>query len=346
MEIVATIGPLSTNYSTIKSIIEAGANLLRFNFALGSTEEMIERVDVAKKVISDHNYNNVKILADLPGCKIRVCDFIEGKLHINKKNKYIFKSCFELTSCKEFIPINYPNIGKCVSLDQLLIIGDGEIVFCIEEIYNDESFTAVALNSGVLRALNGISISGEIDKLNHFTSNTINHIKSLDYLRPDFVAFSFVRDADMVIKGKELIQHSCGINYKPKIVSKIETPLGIENFESIVGITDIILLARGDLAVYTDYSKLGIYQTKAIDICKLHKKKIIISTQVLESLVDRYFPTRSEVSDLTNIVLKGAHGIMLCKETVLPSEPSHTIEVAKKIISQALLAQGNERFYI
>ena len=119
----------------------------------------------------------------------------------------------------------------------------------------------------------------------------------------------------------------------PKIAFKIETEEGLKNIEKIIPYCDVVIFERGTLAINTKFEKLGIYQKIIAKICNKHKKQMVVSTQILESTAENYIPQRGEILDITNMVLDGINGIMLCHETGIGDRPTYSISVAQKIIS-------------
>ncbi len=143
-------------------------------------------------------------------------------------------------------------------------------------------------------------------------------------------------------QAKSLLKKYLGTKILPPIVSKIETPKGVDKIDEIIKETDIVMVARGDLALTAPYEALGVYQKEVIKAAKKAKKQVIVATQILESLLQRHMPTRSEILDLTNIVLDGADGIMFAKETGISETPGYSISVAKKIIDRVEIFNNNK----
>ncbi|MFA6322671.1 MAG: pyruvate kinase [Candidatus Buchananbacteria bacterium] len=333
MFIVATISKNSYSAEKVKEIILAGATVLRYNFSHGSPEEMIERVKIAQTVINQLGLaGQVKILADLPGSKIRLGNFVKKEQPAKKDQEIIFKSAIFSEDPLNFVPVDFTQIGLLVSLGQVFTLGDGEIAFMVTQVLDQESFRAKALNDGLILNLKGINIGAGIDQLDHLNEKTIAHIKNLPLIKPEWVAFSFVNSAEYLKKAKALLAAVNLPDWQPKIVSKIESPLAISNINEIIEETDIVMVARGDLGLTVPIENLGLMQKEIIKLSGLAGKPVIVATHVLGSLLNYYVPARAEVVDLTQIVLDGADGIMLTKETGISLTPGYSVFVAKKII--------------
>ncbi len=331
MYIVATISKNSYAPEKIEEIILAGATVLRYNFSHGTPEEMADKINVARKIIDKLNLTEkIKIMADLPGGKIRLGGFPSEQYEAEKDEILIFKSGDYSENPKEFIPVDFLEIGKLVHIGQLISSGDGEMGFKVIEILSDSSFKAQVLNGWHIPALKALNIGRGIDEIDHFTDKTISHIRNLLKINPEWVAFSFVNSGDYLRRAKKLLKEYGLKNVK--IVSKVESPKGIENIHEIIDESDIILVARGDMGLTTPIEQLGINQKYIVNATKKKDKEVIVSTQILDSLLSYYIPSRAEVLDLTNIVLDGADGIMLAKETGISLTPGYSVSVAKSII--------------
>jgi len=331
MYVIATISKNSYAPEKIKEILEAGADILRYNFSHGTPAEMKEKVGTAKRVIKELGLEGkIKILADLPGDKIRLGDFPQKEYKVEAGAVVTFKTAHASDDPERFVPVDYPNIGALVRVGQRVSCGDGEIGFEVVDVLDDETLKAKAVNAWHIPALKAFTIGRGIDSLEHITPKTLAHIEHLKEIDPDWVAFSFVNSAKYLKRGKELLKKH-GVK-NTKIVSKIESQQGVDRIREIVSETDIVLIARGDLGLTTPIEKLGVYQKVIARATKEGGKELVVSTQILDSLLSYAVPSRAEVLDLTNAVLDGADGIMLCKETGISQTPGYSVAMAKRII--------------
>lgn len=334
MFILATISKNSYTEDKIEEIIRAGATVLRFNFSHGTPDQMYYKISRAKAVINKLKLKKqVKILADLPGNKLRMGSFPNNEYAIEVDKHVTFKSGKRSEDPTKFIPVVHERVGTLVEVGQFISIGDGELGFEIIEIIDQHTIRAKATKTRLIPGLKGFNIGQKIDQLDHITPKTIEHMQNLSVLEPEWVSFSFVNSAAMLKKGKKLLKKNTRKSkWKPKIVAKLESPLAIKNLEEITKEADINVVARGDLGLYCPIEELGLLQKKIIKVSKKYKKPVIVATQILDSLLEYHIPSRAEVLDLTNIFLDGADGIWLAKETGISLTPGYSVEVAKKII--------------
>lgn len=333
MFIVATISKNSYSADKIEEIIRAGASILRFNFSHGTPLEVQAKVMVARDVIKKLGLvGKVRIMADLPGAKVRMGSFAGGEHQVQIGQKLVIKSAAHSSNPAEFLPVQLDRLGTRVKVGQIVTLGDGETGFEVEEITDENSFRVVALSNSSFSEYKGINLGSVIDSLDHFTPAMLEHLQYLVNIKPELVAFSFVNSEENALKAKALLTEYISDVWQPQLVAKIETAGGVENIAAIADVFDILLVARGDLGLTCPIETLGLSQKKIVKAAKAAGKEVIVSTQVLDSMVNYYLPTRAEVLDLTNIVLDGADGIMLAKETGISLTPGRSVTMAKKII--------------
>jgi pyruvate kinase len=331
MIIISTVGHTSLTEDKIVRMILAGTDILRFNFSYKIMRENYEHIQRAQHLIEELN-STVKILIDFPLNKIRLGDF-DIKVYSVRENDIItLKSAPFSPDCHQFIPIDIDNLGKKVYIDQVITIGDGEVSIQIIEILNNDTIKAKVLNNGMIHYMKTINCGHFIDDealLNIYK----DIIKNIELINPDYVAVSYVNSI-FNEKIKQIINES---SISPKVILKIEK--GIEENELEKICTDNyyrkILIDRGEMGVNLPYEKLMESQKKIIKTAKKFNKPVIVSTQILESTITNFIPSRADVLDLANIVMDGASGIMFCMETASTLRPAYTISVAKKIIFDA-----------
>jgi len=341
MYIIATISKNSYAPEKVEEIIRAGAEVLRYNFSHGSPAEVAEKIMIGRSVIARLGLaGKVKILADLPGSKIRLGNFAEKEHLAEMGQVFLFQSAEHSDDVAQFVPVAFEKIGTLVEPGQVFTLGDGEIAFTVTEVVSENEFRAQTINRGLILNLKGINIGPGIDRLEHLTEKTKEHIKILPQIKPEWVAFSFANSRDYLRRGKTLLDQLGVENWRPQIVSKVESPLGVKNLGEIIDESDVVMVARGDLGLTVPIEQLGLIQKKIIQETKKAGKQVVVATHVLGSLLDYYVPARAEVVDLTQIILDGADGIMLTKETGISLTPGYSVSVAKKIISAVTAAKG------
>ncbi len=331
--IIATISKNSYPAKKIEEIIRAGANVLRFNFSHGSPEEVRGKVQVAREVIAKLGLSGkVAILADLPGSKLRLGRFAAGDYPVTKGQRIILKSAAESPDPAQFIPVDFPEIGNYVEPGQVITFGDGELACRVEKVLSKSEFSAEILNDRSVPHMKALNIGRAIDALDHFTPQALAHIQGLSAMRPEWVAFSFVRSGEDMRRWKELLRPHLAADWQPKSVAKLETIQAVDNAEAIAAECDCLMVARGDLGLAAPIENLGLYQKRIVAAAKKAGKEVVVATQILDSLLSYYIPQRAEVLDLTNIVLDGADGIMFAKETGISLTPGRSVETARAII--------------
>jgi pyruvate kinase len=258
-------------------------------------------------------------------------DFELKLFPVNENDELTLKSGAFTFDCHEYIPVNTPNLGDMLTEGQSVTVGDGEVSLHVTEIINSESVRVRAQNRGVIQYMKTFNIPTVINEeeiIKNYT-DIIKKIKNVDHL---YVAISFFnfplhkRICDIIRQEK----------LDTKIVLKLEKEIPLDQITQLCQDdgADMILIDRGELGVNMPYYQTGIYQKRVVQIAQKYKKLAIISTQLLESTMNNYIPNRAEISDLTNSVLDGVEGIMLCRETAINPRSAYTLSVAKKIITE------------
>lgn len=336
MIIIASAGITTVSEDGVRRIILSGADVLRHNFSYYGIDENLTYIDKIQHIVEEL-HASTKHLIDLPLNKIRLGDF-DLKTHAVKEGEEItLRSASYTPDCREFVPIQLPKLGENVTLNQMITLGDGEVALQITEIINSDIVKARVLNNGVIKFIKTFNINKRLDADGLIKTYEIileKLQKSQIISHPDFICVSYI-DEKVNWKIKQIPQLKFK-QHPTKIIVKIENLEGINNLEKICqdDFYDIILLDRGELGVNDAFEKVGVYQRMLISLAHKYHKPVIISTQILESVMYNYTPTRSEISDLTNIVLCGARGIMLCNETGAGTRPSYAVKIAKKIIDE------------
>lgn len=330
MLIIASAGINKVSEERIRKMILAGADGIRFNLTYYDIDETIKYIELIKK-IKDQLNSTIKILIDFPLNKIQFGEFEDGAMVVKEGDCHIFKSAPFSPDCNEFIPINTTYLGEKVKFNQTISLANGRITVQVTKILNRESIEVLILNNGIIKpkqTFNNDTAVSEQDMLEKYSSI----MKKIADLRPDYIAISYL-NKNFAKKTKE-IPEMTEIQKYSKINIKIENELDDDALEQIF--TDKfyhrVLLDRGELAVNIPYEKTGIYQKKICNLCKKYNKSLFISTQILNSTLDNYIPAKSDILDLTNMVLDGVRGIILTKETSQNRRPAYAISVAKKII--------------
>ncbi len=331
MEITATIFKSPVDEKKVREMIRAGADILRVKFAHVSNSEALEVVKVVKKVITQEK-TNTKILVDLPEHKIRLGALELGKEDVMKDKVYILKPAKFSKTINDFIPVDVESFSNFFEKEDKIMIGDGEIFFEIKEIASDKEVKIIFPDGGFVDQYRSLISNRLADDLNHCEMAT-DSLKLFEDIKPEYIALSFVASASYIQCVRWQIKNLYGDTWQPKILAKIESLGGLNKIEEIIDIADEIVIARGDLGVTTDYARVILEQKKICYLCKKKNRPVSVATQILGSCLQKSVPARSEIGDLTNIVLDGATGIWLSQETSLSEDPGQVIKIAKNIIN-------------
>lgn len=319
--IISTIGPSTDNLSVLPKLIDRGSSILRFNFSHGNYKYFKRIIDDIKRL---KKRKKVKLLADLKGNRIRVRNINEPILL--KTDDKITLTTENIKSGKNQISFDYPYSLKSIKPGHSIFIDDGNIELNVISIGTNYIKTVVKKGS-ILKNNKGINIPDAnlyFPLLNDEDRQDLDFILKNDF---DLIAQSFVRthkDIEVIRKMTE----NTGI----KIIAKIENKQAIRNIDSIIKISDGIMIARGDLGVSLPIYKVPVIQKKLIKLAKKYKKFSIVATQIFESMIEHYRPTRAEVSDLANAIIDGTDYVMFSAETAVGKYPLETVEMAKNVI--------------
>ncbi len=330
MFIIASVGLNNFSEDKIRKIILAGADALRYSFSYGPIENTIDRIKVGMKVIDELN-SSAKIIVNLPSNQIRLAGPHTPRKVMENEEIILKSASHDQPMTDDHVYVHIAELGSQVYINQITTIDLGKIALQITEIINNETVKVRALNEGILQSSLSIHIAQNTENEEYF--NKLSEVLArMEEITPEYLAIPFLSPS-----VNEKIKQLSTFSWQPKIISRIESRVAKENLEQICqdDFYDLVLLNRGKLGLEMPFERLGIFQKEAIQTIKKYKKQAIISSQILEGTIYNYIPLRSDISDLTNIVLDGADGIMLCNETALGSRPAYTLSVARKIILEA-----------
>lgn len=333
-KIVVTLGPATDSEEKIKELIQAGANVFRFNTSHGEIDYHKSKIRLVKKVAEEMKVF-VATLVDLQGPKIRI-----GKLNREiplDKNQEIILEHYDGEIKNDIIPVDYKGIANDVKTGEIILVDDGKIQLEVIEV-NGGKVRAKVVVPNVLKPRKGINIPGSTASLNAVTDKDIEFIKLAVNEDADFLALSFVRRKEDILMAKEYTSKFKG---EIPVVAKLEKPQSMDNLDEIVKVSDAVMVARGDLGIELSPVEVPICQKKIIEKCGKYKKPVIVATQMLESMIENPIPTRAESSDVANAILDGADAVMLSAET---SVGQYAVE-AVKMMSEIIIATESSGFY-
>lgn len=327
-KIVCTIGPATESEEMIEKMIQAGMNVARINFSHGGYEENKDKVERIKKIREKLNIP-VALMLDTKGPEIRTGILETGNEKVEIKEGNIFTFVNEdIIGNNEKTSVSYKELYKDVKVGSKILVDDGAIEFEVIEI-KDKDIVCKALNTAKLGSRKTINLPGLSLNLPALSNKDIQDIKNGIDADFDYIAASFVRRASDVLEIKKLLKENGGENIK--VISKIESQEGIDNFEEILKVSDGIMIARGDMGVEIPMEEVPIVQKQFIKKCIDLAKPVIIATQMLETMAVNPRPTRAEVSDVANAVFDITSAIMLSGESAMGKYPTECVKVMAKI---------------
>ncbi|MDD3048625.1 MAG: pyruvate kinase [Bacilli bacterium] len=326
-KIIATVGPNSNSRETLKAMINAGMNVARFNLSHADHEHTKAIVDLIRELNVEMN-TNVGILIDTKGPELRVECYNKEAVKLSKGDQIILTSNKNLQNDGKFF-VNHTELNKDLQKDDIMVLGDGTIELKIIE-ENIDEVVCELLNDGEIRNEMGLNVPG-VDLTMDFLSMTDKKdIEFASAIDADFVALSFVRNANDVMDVNDILISL--ENEHIQIISKIENKQAVENLDNIIKVSDGIMVARGDLGVEIDLEEVPSVQKEIASKSFLANKICIVATQMLSSMQFNPRPTRAEVSDVANAVVDGVDAVMLSEETAVGKYPVETVETMSKII--------------
>ena len=325
-KIVATLGPATSSYESIRAIIEAGVDVARMNLSHGSYEIHEEIYKTVRKVSADLG-KPLGIFVDLQGPKIRLTKFRDGPVTLVKGAKFSITTD-EIEGDINICGTTFKGLPADVNVGDTLLIDDGKIRLRATEVTATTVITEVEI-AGQLSNNKGINLPGVAVNVPALSEKDEQDLRWAIKLGADMVALSFVRDASDITRVHEIMREE---KRMLPVIAKIEKPQAVENLEEIIDAFDAIMVARGDLGVELPLEQVPIVQKRAVELARRWAKPVIVATQMLESMISASIPTRAETSDVANAVLDGADALMLSGETSVGSFPVETVSTMARII--------------
>lgn len=319
-KIVCTIGPSVSNYEMIKKLALSGMDVARLNFSHGTHSEHLKVINILKEVSEDNN-KKIGILLDTKGPDIRIGEF-NNTIHIFTDQEYIFS----VNKGKDIIPLQN-DISRFLKPNDKVLVDDGTLIFSVVRI-EDKDIHLKALNEGNLRQKVSINIPENKYCPSAVTENELVDIKFGVKHEVDFIALSFASTKEDIIKAREIIKEDNGEQW---IISKVESNFGIKNIDDLIEYSEGIMVARGDLGVEIDLSKIPSIQRSIIEKCNVKGRPVIVATQMLNSMIENPRPTRAEVEDIASAIYSGADAVMLSGETAIGKYPLESVEMMVKV---------------
>lgn len=335
-KIVCTMGPSTDRDDNLERIIAAGANVVRMNFSHGSEEEHMGRANRVRE-IAKRLGREVAILGDLQGPKIRISTFKDNmKINLNVGDKFALDARLgKGEGTQEHVGIDYKELPKDVKKGDILLLNDGYVQLVVDSTDGVRVETTVIV-AGPLSNNKGINKKGGGLTAPALTDKDREDIKLAAKIGVEYLAVSFPRTGADLELARSLAREA---GFDPKIVAKVERAEAVETIEAmddVIRASDVIMVARGDLAVEIGDAALPAVQKMLISRSRMHGKVIITATQMMESMINNPFPTRAEVMDVANAIIDGTDAVMTSAETAAGDYPEETV---KTMVSVALGAE-------
>ena len=329
-KIIATLGPASSSPKIISDLIKEGTDVFRVNLSHANISD-IENILKILKAASLELKRPVATLIDLQGQKIRIKGFGK-KEHIllKAKNEFILDATLgENKGTDKSVGLTYKDLPKQLDIGDELLLSDALIKLEVTDIQKSKIFTRI-IRGGKLKPYQGVNKRGGGLSLKGITEKDKKDLVAAVKLDIDYIAVSFVKDAEDIRVVKKIIGKK-----QIGIIAKIERSEAIDNIDEITKISDGLLVARGDLGVEIGIEQLPAVQDKLIRKAMSFDKIVIVATQMMESMINNRVPTRAEVFDVANAVTSGVDAIMLSAETAIGSYPIDVIQEASRICEVA-----------
>lgn len=326
-KIVCTIGPATESEEMIEKLIAAGMRVARMNFSHDTHEAHGRRIDRVRKV-AQRLGEDVKILCDLQGPKIRVSDFKNGPRRLNDNDKVVLVTNVCNVIHVGEICIEDPYLHTDVNVGDIVLIDDGLIELIVEEV-EGHKIKCMVVNGGDLHPRKGVNLPLTTTTTSSLTEKDEDDLKYILTKNPDWIAISFVQTVEDITRLIELMGES-----KSKVMCKIERANAIDNLSEIIKKADGIMVARGDLGVEIPFEKLPILQKRIIKSCNYNETPVVTATQMLASMTHSPVPTRAEVTDIANAIMDGTDAVMLSNETTVGKYPIESVKTMARIIKE------------
>lgn len=338
-KIVCSIGPSSANLKTLESMIDCGMSVARFNMSHGTHESHKKMIDLVKQARNNKN-KSVSIMIDTKGPEIRVKQFEKERVMLKSGDVFTLTTENVLGN-ENRVSVTYEKLPKILYKNAKILLNDGNIELKVEKIKGKDVLCEV-VHGGELSNNKSINLPKIKTEMPYLSEQDKSDLLFAKEMKANFLAISFVGSSEDVLAVKNYLKE---IDYKDvKIISKIESQEGVDNFDSILNVSDGIMVARGDLGVEIEFEKIPILQKRFISQCNKHGKIVITATQMLESMINSARPTRAEISDVANAVFDGTTAIMLSGETASGKFPVESVATMKKIALEAENYAKNEEF--
>jgi pyruvate kinase len=321
------MGPASSSREVLEQMIEAGLDVCRINSSHGSYDDHQKVIDTIRLINKEKN-TNIAILVDLQGPKLRIGNVENNGVELINGREVTFTTT-EVMGTAEKLFMTYQEFPKDVKIGDHILIDDGKLKLTVVETNYEDTVKAVVVNGGTLSSKKGVNLPNTRISLPSLTKKDLLDLDFALKNNVEWIGLSFVRTVTDVIELKEKIKAA---HKTCRVIAKIEKPEAIREIDNIIDMSDGIMVARGDLGVEMPMEEVPLMQKMIVNKSIAASKPVIIATQMMESMITNYAPTRAEVNDVANAVIDGADAVMLSGETSVGKFPVRVIENMQSII--------------
>ncbi|MDR1537022.1 MAG: pyruvate kinase [Clostridiales bacterium] len=328
-KILATLGPATNDVEIIKNLIRNGMNAARINFSHGTYETHTETINKLKEA-RESLQQPIPLVLDTKGPEIRIKKFAEDKIYLGQGDHFTLTTQ-DILGDKTRVSVTYKELPNDLKIGSRVLIDDGLIELKVLDI-TETDVNCVVINSGFLSSRKGVNIPDVYVNLPSLTENDIKDICFGIEMGFDFIAASFIRSANDILKIRQILEENNGAGIQ--VIAKIESRDGVNNLDSILEVADGIMVARGDLGVEIPPEEVPLVQKMLIHKANKLGKPVITATQMLESMVQNPRPTRAEANDVANAIFDGSDAIMLSGETANGAYPVESVAMMARIATK------------
>jgi pyruvate kinase len=326
-KIVCTLGPATHSLDRIRSLIESGMDVARFNLSHGDHAEHEERYRHVRQA-AEESGRGVGVLVDLQGPKIRLGKFPDGPVLLERGAEFIITT-EDVPGDRDIASTTYAGLPGDVTKGEHILVDDGRVTLEVVGVEGPRVITNV-VEGGTISNHKGLNLPGVAVGVPALSEKDIADLRWALRLRADMIALSFVRSGSDICDVHRIMDEE---GVRLPVLAKIEKPQAVENLHEIVHAFDGIMVARGDLGVELPLERVPLVQKHAVALARRNAKPVIVATQMLDSMISSSRPTRAEASDVANAVLDGADALMLSGETSLGHYPLETVQTMARIIN-------------
>ncbi|MES2845954.1 MAG: pyruvate kinase [Pseudomonadota bacterium] len=332
VKIVATLGPASSDYQTIRALFEAGADVFRLNMSHGTHDDIRARHVIIRQIEADTG-RPICILADLQGPKLRVGTFANGAEDLVEGAP--FRMDLDATPGDiHRVNLPHPEIFAALEPGSSLLVNDGKIRLLVDTCGKDFANCTVTIG-GTISNRKGVNVPDVVLPVAALSAKDRKDLEFACELGVDWLALSFVQRPEDVIEARDMARG------RAAILSKIEKPAAVKAYDAILAVSDGIMVARGDLGVELPVHAVPPIQKRLIRGARAAAKPVIVATQMLESMIESPVPTRAEVSDVATAIYEGADAVMLSAESAAGKYP---IEAVTTMHNVAISVESDPTF--